>query len=145
MPIDWQKELEARLADDPKLERKKSRLVEGLAFFFNGKEIAHFTAPASVNFRLSPANIFALGSLAADESVKELSKQGILVRLECEKDLEFAQKILKRIYQEKTGERRPAGKNAKPGGWSAKRKATQYLEDAKALKALRDLKVDPKD
>jgi hypothetical protein len=143
--MNWQRELEARLADDPRLERKKSRQVEGEAFFFKGKEIANFTAPASVNIRLSAAVIFALGPLAAEECVQEVSKKGIVVRLESEQDLEFAQLILERVFHEKAGERRPEGKNAKPGGWSAKRKATQYLEDAKALKALRELDPEAKE
>lgn len=142
--MDWRKELEARLADDPRLERKKSRRSSGLAFFFKGKEIANFTDSASIYIRMSGASIFALGKLAVEECVLEVSKSGIVVRLESEEDLEFAQMILERVFEEKPGDRRPEGKNARPGGWSAKRKATQYLEDARALKALKDLKVDPK-
>lgn len=143
--MNWQRELEARLADDPRLERKKSRLATGEAFFFKGREIANFTAPASISLRMSPEVIYALGPLAAEEAIQEISKKGIVVRLGSEQDLEFAQKMLERILREKTGGRRPAGKNAKPGGWSAKRKATKYLEDAKALKALRDLDPETND
>lgn len=140
--MDWQRELEARLADDPRLEKKKSRFVEGSGFFYKGREVANFSAPATVNIRMSAAGIFALGFLAGEECVLEVSKKGIVVRLTSEDDLAFTQKILERIYQEKAGEKRPEGKNAKPGGWSAKRKATKYFEDAKALKALRDMDTE---
>lgn len=139
--MDWQKELEARLADDARLERKKSRRTTGLAFFFKGKEVASFPEPASVSIRMSAAAIYALGALAAQECVKEVSKDGITVRLESEEDLAFAQKVLERLFREKAGERRPEGKNTRKGGWSAKNKATKAFEDAKALKALRDLKA----
>src|SRR5437868_3719626 len=109
--MNWQRELEARLADDPRLERKKSRLATGEAFFFKGREIANFTSPASVNIRMSAEVIFALGALAAEEAVQEVSKKGIVVRLKSEEDVQFAQKMLERVFHEKTGERRPAGKN----------------------------------
>jgi len=141
--MDWQKELEARLADDPRLERKDSRYAAGTGFFYKGKEIAYFPEPATVFIRLSAATIFALRATLVEECVQEVSKDGIRVRLSSAEDLEFAQKVLGRIYREKAGERRPEGKNAKPGGWSAKLKANQSLDEAKVLNAMKRLKVDP--
>lgn len=143
--MDWQKELEARLADDARLERKKSRLGSGLAFFYKGRELAYFAEPASVSIRMSAAAIYALGALAAEECVLAVAKDGIRVRLNSSEDLDFAQKILERLFREKAGERRPEGKNTRRGGWSSKNKATKAFEDAKALKALKEFKVDPED
>jgi hypothetical protein len=141
--MDWQKELEARLADDPRLERKNSRLSTGVGFFFRGKEILNFPASASASIRMSAAMVYALKSMSTEDCVKEVSKDGMLLRLESEGDLEFTQKVLEKIFREKVGERRPEGRNTRPGGWSAKRKAHKPFEDAQALKALRELKKDP--
>ncbi|RZA05737.1 MAG: hypothetical protein EOP11_12130 [Proteobacteria bacterium] len=137
--MDWQKELEARLADDPRLERKESRLGSGSAFFYRGKEIVHLTAPSFVNIRMSAGMLFTLQAFTAEDCVIEVSKDGIVVRLESLNDVELTQKILERLFKEKPGERRPEGKNTRKGGWSAKRKANGALEDALALRSLEKL------
>ncbi|RZA04704.1 MAG: hypothetical protein EOP11_14495 [Proteobacteria bacterium] len=139
--MDWKKELEARLADDPRLERKKSRLNDSYGFFFNGKEAVNFARPRTVGLHLMAAGIFALGAKAADERVLEVSKDWIEVRLDSEEDVAFAQKLLESLFREKRGVTgRPKGKTTrKTAGSPKKSKATQAFGDAQALKALRDL------
>jgi hypothetical protein len=136
--VNWQRELEARLADDARLERKKSRAGNGEGFFFREREVAHFPQPGSVTIRMSAAAVYALGALAAEECVLAVSKDGIVVRLQSEEDLQFAQKILARLFREKAGEKRPEGKSTNRSG-SGKQRATKAFSDAEALKALRNL------
>lgn len=139
--MNWQKELEARLADDPRLERKKSRSLESLAFFYEGKEIANFPRPQSISLRLGAAGVFALGAKAADERVLEVATDTVLVRLDSEEDLAFAQELLERVYREKPGGRRPVGKQTRKASAGRGSKAMKAFEDAQALKNLKSFKA----
>jgi hypothetical protein len=141
--MDWQKELEARLADDSRLERKKSRTLSSEAFFLDGKEVANFPRPATVSLRMTAAGIYAMGAKVADERVLEVSSDWILLRLGSEEDLTFAQDLLERIHREKRAVGRPKGKQTRRDKSGRSSKATKAFEDAQALKALKDFKNEP--
>jgi len=142
--MNWQKELEARLADDPRLERKKSRSLGSDAFFFDGKEIANFPRAEAVSLKMGAAGIFAMGPKTAEDCVLEVGAEWILIRLECEDDLSFTQELLERIFRGKKNVRLPKGKQTRSGKTGGS-KATKAFSDAEALKALREFKAPDQD
>jgi len=142
--MDWRKELEARLADDPRLERKKSRFSEATAFFLEGKEIAHFQNGGEIDIRLTAAGIFAFKEGVNHESVAAVATDWLMVRLQSEEDLEFAMKVLDRaIRAAKARVEGPKGKKTRrkaAGKVEGKSEAMKALRIAKALKELEEFK-----
>lgn len=141
--MDWRKEMEARLADDPRIERKKSRFSEATAFFLDGKEIAHFHEEPEIDLRLTAAGIFAMKALITHESIVSVSKDWVVIRLESEEDLAFTQDVLERAVKEnRARQSRPKGKQTNRAPKAAKKSgATRELDIAKALKDLEEMKV----
>lgn len=140
MLMNWPKEFEAQLAEDPRFERGKSRFFDAIAFYYEGKELAHFEK-GGIDIRLTAAGIYALQSRLVADNVITVSKDWVLLRLNSEEDNKFAMAILERAVRE--------AHNATPGpkGKQTRRTPAKKSEATRAFgiaKALKDLEeFDP--
>lgn len=139
MLMNWPREFEAQLAEDPRFERGKSRFSEAIAFYYEGKELAHFQGEG-IDIRLTAAGIYALQSRLVADNVITVAKDWVLLRLASEEENKFAMAILERAVREAhNATPGPKGRQtrrapAKPG----KSEATRAFGIAKALKELEE-------
>lgn len=139
MLMNWPREFELTLVEDPRFEQGKSRFGPATAFFYEGKEIAHFQQ-GGIDIRLTAAGIYALQSRLTEDCVLSVAKDWVLLRLASEEDNKFAQAILERAIREAhNANPRPTGKKTRrTPARSGKSEATRAFGIAKALKELEE-------
>lgn len=139
MLINWPREFEAQLAEDPRFERGKSRFSEATAIYYEGKELAHFQGEG-IDIRLTAAGIYALQSRLVAENVITVAKDWVLLRLASEEDNKFALAVLERAIREAhNATPGPKGKQTrKTPAKGGKSEATRAFGIAKALKDLEE-------
>jgi hypothetical protein len=140
MLINWPKEFELLLLDDPRFERGKSRFGENIAFFYEGKELAHFHQDG-LDIRLTAAGIFALGPRLAEDCVISVAKDWVLVRLCSDEDTKFAMALIEKAIREAhNSQPGPKGKQTRRATSKiGESQATRAFGIAKALKELQNL------
>jgi hypothetical protein len=137
MLINWPKEFEAQLAEDPRFERGKSRFSEATAIYYEGKELAHFQGEG-IDIRLTAAGIYALQSRLVSDNVITVAKDWVLLRLASEEDNKFAMAVLERAIREAhNATPGPKGKQTRKTP-AKKSEATRAFGIAKALKDLEE-------
>lgn len=136
MFMNWPKEFEVQLADDPRFERGKSRFSEATAIYYEGKELAHFQGEG-IDIRLTAAGIYALQARLVTENVITVAKDWVLLRLASEEDNKFAMAVLERAVRE-AHNASPGPKGKQTRKTSRKSEATRAFGIAKALKDLEE-------
>lgn len=138
MLMNWPKEMEVRLVEDPRFERGRSRFSDNIAFFYEGKEIAHFQQ-GGIDIRLTASGIYALQARLIQDCVITVAKDWVLIRLESEEDLAFAMAVLERAIREAhNAQPGPVGKQTRKTP-AKKSEAARAFGIAKALKELEEL------